>query len=116
VGKETNRKWEKGDEISVLKFKGTEYGLAKKVVADTLTADEIRAIGLRKTMELTKMSQHTIEKVLRGEAVIRKTHERLLKAIHATRIEHGKRAKYVRSMPGQSRPIQAGRNDSRRPS
>ncbi len=85
VGKETDRKWEEGDEISVLEFKATEYGRAKKIVADTLIADEIRAIGIRKTMELTKMSQHTVEKLIRGEVVKRKTHERVLKAIHAYR-------------------------------
>jgi hypothetical protein len=34
-------------------------------------------------MELTKMSQHTIEKLVRGEAVKRGTHENALKAIQA---------------------------------
>ena len=83
VGKETDRKWEEGDEISVLEFKATEFGRTKKVVADISIADEIRAIGVRKTMGLTKMSQHTIEKLIRGEAVKRKTHDRVIKAIHA---------------------------------
>jgi hypothetical protein len=83
VGKETDRSWEEGDEISVLEFKATEYGRAKKVVAEHSIADEIRAIGIRKTMKLTKMSQHTIEKLIRGNAVKRKTHEHVLKAIRA---------------------------------
>jgi hypothetical protein len=83
VGKETDRKWEAGDDISVLEFKTTEYGRAKMIVADTSIADEIRAIGVRKTMNLTKMSQHTIEKLIRGKAVKRKTHEHVLKAIQA---------------------------------
>ena len=83
VGKETDRKWEEGDDPSVLDFKTTEYGRAKKVVADHAIADEIRSIGIRKTMELTKMSQHTIEKMLRGEAVKRKTHDHVLKAMQA---------------------------------
>ena len=82
VGKETDRKWEEGDDISVLEFKTTEYGRAKTIVAPTSVADEIRAIGVRKTMDLTKMSQHTIEKLIRGEAVKRKTYENVLKAIH----------------------------------
>jgi hypothetical protein len=85
VGKETDRKWEEGDEISVLEFKATEYGREKKVIADTSIADEIRAVGVRKTMVLTKMSQHTIEKLIRGEAVKRKTQEHVLKAIQAYR-------------------------------
>ncbi|MGD1080460.1 MAG: hypothetical protein ABR881_19245 [Candidatus Sulfotelmatobacter sp.] len=65
IGKETDRKWEEGDDISVQEFKTTEYGRAKKVVADTAIADRIRAIGIRKTLKLTKMSQHTIEKIAR---------------------------------------------------
>jgi len=81
VGKETDRKWEEGDEISILEFKTTEYGRAGMVVADAAIRDEIRAVGIRKTMELTKMSQHTIEKLIRGETVKRATHEHVLKAI-----------------------------------
>jgi hypothetical protein len=64
-------------------FKPRKYRRAKKVVAETAITDVIRAIGIRKTMELTKMSQHTIEKVLLGIAVKRKTHEHVLKAIQA---------------------------------
>ena len=81
VGKETDRKWEEGDDISVLEFKATEFGRTNKVVAESSIGDEIRAVGIRKTMELTKMSQHTIEKLIRREAVKRKTHELVLKAI-----------------------------------
>lgn len=29
IGKETDRKWEEGDDISVLEFKGTEYGRSR---------------------------------------------------------------------------------------
>ena len=68
-----------GDDISVLEFKGTESGRDKKVIANVSIADEIRAIGIRRSMKLTKMSQHSIENLLRGEAVKRKTHEHLLK-------------------------------------
>jgi hypothetical protein len=53
------------------------------VVADTSIADEIRAIGIRKTMELTKSSQHTLEKIGGGKAVKRRTLEHVLKAIQA---------------------------------
>ena len=85
MGKETDRKWEGGDDLSVLEFKTTEYGRAKKVSADTALADEIRAIGIRKTMELTKMSQHTIEKLIHDEPAKRKTHDHVLKTIQAYR-------------------------------
>ena len=82
IGKETDRKWEEGDDISVLEFKATEYGREKKVVPEASIADEIRDIGgIRKTMVLTKMSQHTIEKLLRGETVRRRTRGYVLKVI-----------------------------------
>ena len=71
----------KATTISVLEFKTTEYGREKKVVSDTSTADEIRKIGIRQTMNLTKMSQHTIEKLVRREAVRRGTRDHVLKAI-----------------------------------
>jgi hypothetical protein len=32
VGKETDRKWEEGDDISVLEFRTTEYGRGKKLL------------------------------------------------------------------------------------
>jgi hypothetical protein len=82
VDKETDPKWEAGDDISVREFKIHEFGRAKKV-ADTSIADEIRAIGIRKTMDLTKMSQHTIEKLVRGEGVKREIHEHVLNVIDA---------------------------------
>src|SRR3984893_9799255 len=34
VGKETDRKWEEGDDISVLEFAATEYGRTTRVVAN----------------------------------------------------------------------------------
>jgi hypothetical protein len=86
VGKETDRKWEEGDDITVLNFKATEFGRSKKVTADISIADGIRAIGIRKTMVLTKMSQHTIEKLIRGESVKRETHKQVLKAIQGLQI------------------------------
>jgi hypothetical protein len=83
IGKEADRKWEEGDNISVLEFKTTEYGRAKKIVAEASLGGEIRGIGIRKTLKLKKMSQHTIEKLLRGEAVKRKTYEYVLAAIQS---------------------------------
>lgn len=38
---------------------------------------------MRRTMEITKISQHTIEKMIRSEAVKRKTHVHVLRAIQA---------------------------------
>jgi hypothetical protein len=89
VGKETDRKWEEGDDFSVLEFKTTEYGRGKKVVPDASAADEIRNIGIRKTMDWTKMGQHTIEKRVRGESVGRRTRDHVLKAIQGLEVKDG---------------------------
>jgi hypothetical protein len=48
VGKETDRKWEEGDEISVLEFKATEYGRKGKVVASEDVKANISSIGINK--------------------------------------------------------------------
>jgi hypothetical protein len=45
VGKETDRKWEEGDDLSVLEFKTTEYGRSTKVIANEIQmTDEFFAI------------------------------------------------------------------------
>jgi hypothetical protein len=48
VGKETDRKWEEGDEISVLEFAATEYGRTIQVVASEELKNDIRNIGINK--------------------------------------------------------------------
>jgi hypothetical protein len=47
VGKETDRKWEEGDEISILEFSATEYGRGGKGVA----SEEVRAAIQKITAE-----------------------------------------------------------------
>ena len=48
VGKETDRKWEEGDEISVLEFAATEYGRTNRVVASEEIQNAIKNIGIKK--------------------------------------------------------------------
>ena len=48
VGRETDRKWEEGDEISVLEFAATEYGRKGKVVANEEVKAQISSIGINK--------------------------------------------------------------------
>jgi hypothetical protein len=48
VGKETDRKWEEGDDVSVLEFKTTEYGRSKMVVASEELKKDIKNIGINK--------------------------------------------------------------------
>ncbi len=46
VGKETDRKWEEGDEIRALEFKNAEYGRLTRVVASEEVKNDIRKIGM----------------------------------------------------------------------
>ncbi len=48
MGKDTDRKWEEGDDISVLEFKATEYGRARMVVASAEVKSAIKKIGIKK--------------------------------------------------------------------
>jgi hypothetical protein len=48
VGKETDRKWEEGDDVSVLEFKTAEYGRSKKVIASEEVKESIKGIGINK--------------------------------------------------------------------
>jgi hypothetical protein len=117
VGKETDRKWEEGDDFSVLDFKTTEYGREKKVVSDASTADEIRKIGIRQTMNLTNMSQHTIEKLVRGEAVRRGTRDHVLKAIQVYKSnmetpQSSSRPMLLKPITGRARPDSENQNST----
>lgn len=82
VGKETDRRWEEGDDMEMLDSKVLEYresgGLA---VADQALRDEITRRGTRPLMRMTKLSQHTLEKVRDGKPVRRRTLERLQKVV-----------------------------------
>ena len=48
IGKETDRKWEEGDEISVLEFAATEYGRKGNLVATEDVKAQIKNIGINK--------------------------------------------------------------------
>jgi len=48
VGKETDRKWEEGEDPSVLDFTATEYGRSGKVLASEEVKDQIKEIGINK--------------------------------------------------------------------
>jgi hypothetical protein len=80
IGKETDHKWEHGDDPSLLEFTTTEYGRDKMVIPEQWLADEIKDnVGIRETMRLTRMSQHTIEKIVDRESVRRATYDHVVK-------------------------------------
>jgi len=77
VGKETDRRWTEGEDLSLLTFKAIEYVASGKVAAGPTLRDEIAKRGVRELMRLTGLSQHTIEAIRKGKAVRRKTLQRV---------------------------------------
>lgn len=73
VGKETDRRWEQGEDLSLLEFKAVEYQGSKQVVASDEIKEQILKTGIRKVERETGVSHHTIDRVLKGKSVRRKT-------------------------------------------
>ncbi len=82
VGKETDRRWEQAEDMSMLDFKVLEYRPSGNlVVADPTLRDEITKRGLRELMRRTGLSQHTIEAIRAGQPVRRTTLQRMRRAV-----------------------------------
>jgi hypothetical protein len=82
VGKETDRHWEQGEDMSLLDFKVLEYRPnGNMLVADLALRNEIKERGIRKTMRDTGMSQHTIEAICADKEIRRSTLQRLVRII-----------------------------------
>ena len=79
IGKETDRKWEEGDDTSVLEFKTTEYGRAKKVVATEEVKNEIKKIGIKKCTRESGFTRFFVRKLLRGRTVRRNSYDEFLR-------------------------------------
>ncbi len=79
VGKETDRKWEEGEDPSVLDFKATEYGRTKRVVASEEVKKEILKIGINKCARESRFDRKNfIRKLVRGLPVKRNSYEEFL--------------------------------------
>lgn len=81
VGKETDRRWAEGEDISLLTFKPIEFVPCGKVTADPILRDEIAKRGMRELMRTTGLSQHTIEAIRAGKPVRRSTLIRMLAVV-----------------------------------
>jgi hypothetical protein len=67
VGKETDRRWEQGEDLSLVEFKAVEYQGAKQVVASDEIRQQIVKTEIRKLQRATGVSHHTISKILKAE-------------------------------------------------
>jgi hypothetical protein len=82
VGKETDRRWEYGEDLSLRQFKVMEYRPATGVtVADPAVREQVAARGIRALMRDTGLSQHTLEAVRNGQRVRGTTIQRLLREL-----------------------------------
>jgi len=85
VGKETDRRWEQGEDMSMLDFTVLEYRTTgNMVVADATLRTEISKRGVRALMRKTGLSHHTIEAIRSGKAVRRTTLKRMQAALRAS--------------------------------
>jgi hypothetical protein len=81
VGKETDRRWTQGEDLSLLSFAPVEYIPSGKIVADLKLKEQIARHGLRELMRRTGFSQHTIEAIRSGQSVRRTTLQRMQVAL-----------------------------------
>ena len=94
VGKETDRKWEEGDEISVLDFAATEYGRKGKVIASEEVKAAIQNIGINKCARESGFHRNNfIRKLVRGIAVKRNSYVEFARWLRIYR--HEKRRAYA---------------------
>ena len=80
VGKETDRRWEFGDDLSVLRSKSMEYR-PRTTVADATLRKQVEAAGMRALMRATNLSQHTLEAIRSGKRVRCATIHRVIAAL-----------------------------------
>jgi hypothetical protein len=81
VGKETDRRWEFGEDLSLLRSsKAMEYR-RRTTIADRALREQVSAAGVRALMRSTGLSQHTIEAIRGGRRVRAATLRRLQRAL-----------------------------------
>ena len=74
VGKETDRHWEQGEDMSLLDFQVLEYRPSGKlVIADASLREEMEEQSLRKLMRRSGLSQKALYAILRGQPVRQRT-------------------------------------------
>ncbi|HTR23956.1 MAG TPA: hypothetical protein VMI10_08215 [Terriglobales bacterium] len=86
VGKETDRKWEEGSDISVLEFAAIEYGRKGKVVASEELRIAIQNIGINKCARESGFDRKNfIRKLLRGLPVKRNSYDQFVRWLEGYR-------------------------------
>jgi hypothetical protein len=68
IGKESDRHWEEGDDLSLLDFKAVQYTRKGNVIANDDQLAQITRIPKRELMR-RGINQHTLEKICKREPV-----------------------------------------------
>jgi hypothetical protein len=68
IGKESDRHWEEGEDLSLLEFKAIQYRRKGNAVADHEQLARIARVPRREFMR-RGINQHTLEKICRREPV-----------------------------------------------
>jgi len=68
IGKESDRHWEEGEDLSLLEFKAIQYGRQRSAVADDEQLARIASIPKREFIR-GGINQHTLEKICKREPV-----------------------------------------------
>jgi hypothetical protein len=89
VGKETDRKWEEGDEISVLEFAATEYGRKGRVIASEEVKTAIQKIEINKCARESGFDRKNfIRKLVRGIPVKQNSYDEFVRWLHTRSVQN----------------------------
>jgi hypothetical protein len=89
IGKETDRRWEQGEDISVLDGKVTEYrpDETAKLAGDPELQEEIRKVSIRKLAKAAGVTENTVKRARKGERLQKRIIRQLRAALK--RLEAG---------------------------
>jgi hypothetical protein len=68
IGKETSRRWEQGEDISMVDFRCTEYVQGKTIASDRIRK-RIVEVGIRKVARMTGIHRETVALMATGKSV-----------------------------------------------
>jgi hypothetical protein len=85
IGKETDRKWEQGEDISLLESETLEYrpGETARLVADPELREAVYNVSIRRLAKEAGVSENTVKAARRGERQQRRVVAKLWKAVRA---------------------------------
>lgn len=89
VGKESDRKWEEGEEMAVLAFAATEYGRTGKVLASEEVKKQINETGINRCARESGFDRKNfIRKLVRDIPVKRNSYSAFLRWLHGYKAQH----------------------------